>query len=111
MSFLSCLRAIASQALKSGCYYDVLFNTDGILYPDSVVGTDSHTTMIDGLGLMSMVLPGVVGFKLSGKLQNGVTVTDLVLTVTQMLRKHGVVGNSLSSMVIPLQPVINYFLS
>ncbi|KAI8008595.1 hypothetical protein LOK49_LG07G02578 [Camellia lanceoleosa] len=76
----------------------------------SVVGTDSHTTMIDGLGVagwgvggieaeavmlgqpMSMVLPGVVGFKLSGKLNDGVTATDLVLTVTQMLRKHGVVG-------------------
>ncbi|KAH7862097.1 hypothetical protein Vadar_034740 [Vaccinium darrowii] len=88
----------------------VVFNTDGILYPDSVVGTDSHTTMIDGLGVagwgvggieaeaamlgqpMSMVLPGVVGFKLSGKLRNGVTATDLVLTVTQMLRKLGVVG-------------------
>ncbi|KAL0354141.1 UNVERIFIED_CONTAM: Aconitate hydratase, cytoplasmic [Sesamum angustifolium] len=88
----------------------VVFNTDGMLYPDSVVGTDSHTTMIDGLGVagwgvggieaeaamlgqpMSMVLPGVVGFKLSGKLRNGVTATDLVLTVTQMLRKHGVVG-------------------
>ncbi|KAG6393747.1 hypothetical protein SASPL_144316 [Salvia splendens] len=88
----------------------VVFNTEGILYPDSVVGTDSHTTMIDGLGVagwgvggieaeatmlgqpMSMVLPGVVGFKLSGKLHDGVTATDLVLTVTQMLRKHGVVG-------------------
>ncbi|XP_042006400.1 aconitate hydratase, cytoplasmic isoform X2 [Salvia splendens] len=88
----------------------VVFNNDGILYPDSVVGTDSHTTMIDGLGVagwgvggieaeaamlgqpMSMVLPGVVGFKLSGKLRDGVTATDLVLTVTQMLRKHGVVG-------------------
>ncbi|KAG2554930.1 putative aconitate hydratase, cytoplasmic [Panicum virgatum] len=88
----------------------VVFNNGGILYPDSVVGTDSHTTMIDGLGVagwgvggieaeaamlgqpMSMVLPGVVGFKLSGKLRNGVTATDLVLTVTQMLRKHGVVG-------------------
>ncbi|KAM1010188.1 hypothetical protein ACFX2I_045629 [Malus domestica] len=88
----------------------VVFNTDGLLYPDSVVGTDSHTTMIDGLGVagwgvggieaeatmlgqpMSMVLPGVVGFKLSGKLNNGVTATDLVLTVTQILRKHGVVG-------------------
>ncbi|KAK6919364.1 Aconitase A/isopropylmalate dehydratase small subunit, swivel domain [Dillenia turbinata] len=88
----------------------VVFDTNGILYPDSVVGTDSHTTMIDGLGVagwgvggieaeaamlgqpMSMVLPGVVGFKLSGKLRNGVTATDLVLTVTQMLRKHGVVG-------------------
>uniref|UniRef100_A0A164ZWJ2 Aconitate hydratase n=1 Tax=Daucus carota subsp. sativus TaxID=79200 RepID=A0A164ZWJ2_DAUCS len=88
----------------------VVFNTDGVLYPDSVVGTDSHTTMIDGLGVagwgvggieaeaamlgqpMSMVLPAVVGFKLSGSLRNGVTATDLVLTVTQMLRKHGVVG-------------------
>ncbi|KAL8474350.1 hypothetical protein ACS0TY_030988 [Phlomoides rotata] len=88
----------------------VVFNTEGVLYPDSVVGTDSHTTMIDGLGVagwgvggieaeaamlgqpMSMVLPGVVGFKLSGKLQDGVTATDLVLTVTEMLRKHGVVG-------------------
>ncbi|XP_041017359.1 aconitate hydratase 1 [Juglans microcarpa x Juglans regia] len=88
----------------------VVFNTDGILYPDSVVGTDSHTTMIDGLGVagwgvggieaeaamlgqpMSMVLPGVVGFKLLGRLRDGVTATDLVLTVTQMLRKHGVVG-------------------
>ncbi|XP_031401104.1 aconitate hydratase 1 [Punica granatum] len=88
----------------------VVFSTNGILYPDSVVGTDSHTTMIDGLGVagwgvggieaeaamlgqpMSMVIPGVVGFKLTGKLRNGVTATDLVLTVTQMLRKHGVVG-------------------
>ncbi|KAF5753075.1 putative aconitase [Tripterygium wilfordii] len=88
----------------------VVFNTKGLLYPDSVVGTDSHTTMIDGLGVagwgvggieaeaamlgqpMSMVLPGVVGFKLLGKLRDGVTATDLVLTVTQMLRKHGVVG-------------------
>ncbi|RWR79265.1 aconitate hydratase, cytoplasmic [Cinnamomum micranthum f. kanehirae] len=88
----------------------VVFNMGGLLYPDSVVGTDSHTTMIDGLGVagwgvggieaeaamlgqpMSMVLPGVVGFKLSGKLKDGVTATDLVLTVTQMLRKHGVVG-------------------
>ncbi|EFH43310.1 aconitate hydratase, cytoplasmic [Arabidopsis lyrata subsp. lyrata] len=88
----------------------VVFNTNGLLYPDSVVGTDSHTTMIDGLGVarwgvggieaeatmlgqpMSMVLPGVVGFKLTGKLRDGMTATDLVLTVTQMLRKHGVVG-------------------
>jgi len=88
----------------------VVFNTNGILYPDSVLGTDSHTTMIDGMGVtgwgvggieaeatmlgqpMSMVLPSVVGFKLSGKLRDGVTATDLVLTVTQILRKHGVVG-------------------
>uniref|UniRef100_A0A8R7R3P1 aconitate hydratase n=1 Tax=Triticum urartu TaxID=4572 RepID=A0A8R7R3P1_TRIUA len=88
----------------------VVFNRDGLLYPDSVLGTDSHTTMINGLGVvgwgvggidaeaamlgqpMSMVLPGVVGFKLHGTLRDGVTATDLVLTVTQMLRKHGVVG-------------------
>ncbi|CAN4102704.1 unnamed protein product [Withania somnifera] len=88
----------------------VVFNSDGVLYPDSLVGTDSHTTMIDGLGVagwgvggieaeaamlgqsMSMVLPGVVGFRMTGKLRDGVTATDLVLTVTQMLRKHGVVG-------------------
>ncbi|RZB91857.1 Aconitate hydratase 2, mitochondrial, partial [Glycine soja] len=75
-----------------------------------MVGTDSYTTMIDGLGVvgwgvdgieaeasmlsqpMSMVLPGVVGFKLLGKLRDGVTATDLVLIVTQMLRKHGIVG-------------------
>jgi aconitate hydratase len=79
-------------------------------YPDTVFGTDSHTTMINGLGVLgwgvggieaeaamlgqpsSMLIPQVVGFKLSGKLGEGVTATDLVLTVTQMLRKHGVVG-------------------
>jgi len=88
----------------------VVFNKDGLLYPDSVVGTDSHTTMINGLGVtgwgvggieaeavmlgevISMVLPQVVGFKLTGKLQKHVTATDLVLTCTQMLRKRGVVG-------------------
>jgi aconitate hydratase len=81
-----------------------------MLYPDSVVGTDSHTTMINGLGVVgwgvggieaeavmlgeciSMVLPEVVGFKLTGKLPQGTTATDLVLTCTQMLRKRGVVG-------------------
>jgi aconitate hydratase len=79
-------------------------------YPDSLVGTDSHTTMINGLGVLgwgvggieaeacmlgqpvSMLLPEVVGFKLHGKLHEGCTATDLVLTVTQMLRKKGVVG-------------------
>ncbi|KAK4714908.1 hypothetical protein R3W88_020815 [Solanum pinnatisectum] len=88
----------------------VVFNSDGVLYPDSLVGTDSHTTMIDELGVagwgvggieaeatmlgqsMSMVLPGVVSFRMNGRLRDGVTATDLVLTVTQMLRKHGVVG-------------------
>ncbi len=80
------------------------------LYPDSLVGTDSHTTMINGLGVVGwgvggieaeavmlgqpiyMLIPEVVGFKLTGKLREGVTATDLVLTVTQMLREHGVVG-------------------
>jgi aconitate hydratase len=79
-------------------------------YPDSLVGTDSHTTMINGLGVVgwgvggieaeacmlgqpiTMLLPQVVGFKLHGRLREGVTATDLVLTVTQMLRKKGVVG-------------------
>jgi aconitate hydratase len=79
-------------------------------YPDTVFGTDSHTTMINGLGVLgwgvggieaeaamlgqpsSMLIPQVVGFKLTGKLPEGVTATDLVLTVTQMLRKLGVVG-------------------
>ncbi len=88
----------------------VVFNKDGMLYPDSVVGTDSHTTMIDGLGVagwgvggieaeavmlgqhVSMVLPQVVGFKLTGKLASGATATDLVLTITAMLRQHNVVG-------------------
>lgn len=82
----------------------------GLLYPDSVVGTDSHTTMINGLGVVgwgvggieaeavmlgqtvSMVLPEVVGFRLTGQLPAHCTATDLVLTVTQMLRKRGVVG-------------------
>jgi aconitate hydratase len=87
----------------------VVFNSDGLSYPDSVVGTDSHTTMINGLGVLgwgvggieaeaamlgqpiSMVLPKVVGYKLTGKLQGQATSTDLVLTITQNLRKHGVV--------------------
>jgi aconitate hydratase len=88
----------------------VVFEKDGQAYPDTLVGTDSHTTMINGLGVVgwgvggieaeacmlgqptSMLLPAVVGFKLSGKLPGGATATDLVLTVTQMLRKKGVVG-------------------
>ena len=81
-----------------------------LAYPDTLVGTDSHTTMINGLGVLgwgvggieaeaamlgqpvSMLVPQVVGFKLTGKLKEGTTATDLVLTVTQMLRKLGVVG-------------------
>jgi aconitate hydratase len=88
----------------------VVFKTEGVLYPDSVVGTDSHTTMINGLGVVgwgvggieaesvmlgqtiSMVLPKVVGFKLVGSVNSLTTATDIVLTVTQLLRKRGVVG-------------------
>jgi aconitate hydratase len=90
----------------------VMTKKDGrqiLAFPDTLVGTDSHTTMINGIGVvgwgvggieaeavmlgqpMDMLLPDVIGFKLSGKLQDGVTATDLVLTVTQMLRKKGVV--------------------
>ena len=85
---------------------------DGVLraYPDTCVGTDSHTTMVNGLGVLgwgvggieaeaamlgqpvSMLIPKVVGFKLSGAIPTGVTATDVVLTITQQLRKHGVVG-------------------
>ena len=85
---------------------------NGVLraYPDTVVGTDSHTTMVNGLGVLgwgvggieaeaallgqpvSMLIPRVVGFKLNGQLPIGTTATDLVLTITEMLRKHGVVG-------------------
>ncbi len=91
----------------------VFTKTEGdetVAYPDSLVGTDSHTTMINGIGVVgwgvggieaeacmlgqpiTMLLPQVVGFKLHGRLKEGVTATDLVLTVTQMLRKKGVVG-------------------
>jgi aconitate hydratase len=88
----------------------VMQNDKGEAYLDTVVGTDSHTTMINGLGVLgwgvggieaeaamlgqpvSMLIPQVVGFKLTGKMPQGATATDLVLTVTQMLRKRGVVG-------------------
>ncbi|WP_420455536.1 aconitate hydratase AcnA [Rubrivirga sp.] len=97
-----------------------------VAYPDTLVGTDSHTTMINGLGVLGwgvggieaeaamlgqpiyMLMPKVVGFRLSGKLKEGVTATDLTLTVTQMLRAHGVVGKfveffgtGLSTMSLP----------
>ncbi|MGW7514899.1 aconitate hydratase AcnA [Streptomyces sp. NPDC054796] len=83
---------------------------NGQAYPDTLVGTDSHTTMVNGLGVLgwgvggieaeaamlgqpvSMLIPRVVGFKLTGELKAGTTATDLVLTITEMLRKHGVVG-------------------
>ena len=88
----------------------VFVDANGAAYPDTLVGTDSHTTMINGLGVLgwgvggieaeaamlgqpvSMLIPQVIGFKLSGKLAPGATATDLVLTVTQILRKKGVVG-------------------
>jgi aconitate hydratase len=81
-----------------------------VAYPDTLVGTDSHTTMVNGLAVLgwgvggieaeaamlgqpvSMLIPEVIGFKLNGKMKEGTTATDLVLTVTQMLRKKGVVG-------------------
>ena len=88
----------------------VVMERDGVAYPDTCVGTDSHTTMVNGLGVLgwgvggieaeaamlgqpvSMLIPRVVGFKLTGEIQPGVTATDVVLTVTELLRKHGVVG-------------------
>jgi aconitate hydratase len=88
----------------------VVMSRNGQAYPDTVVGTDSHTTMVNGLGVLgwgvggieaeaamlgqpvSMLIPRVVGFKLHGELPSGATATDLVLTITQQLRKHGVVG-------------------
>jgi aconitate hydratase len=101
-------------------------NGHTVAFPDSLVGTDSHTTMVNGLGVfgwgvggieaeaamlgqpLSMLIPAVVGFKLHGRLPEGATATDLVLTVTQMLRKKGVVGKfvefygtGLSSLTLP----------
>jgi aconitate hydratase len=88
----------------------VIFARGGLAYPDTLVGTDSHTTMVNGLGVLgwgvggieaeaamlgqpvSMLIPRVVGFKLSGEMPEGSTATDLVLMITEMLRKHGVVG-------------------
>ncbi|MDB5294932.1 MAG: acn, partial [Phycisphaerales bacterium] len=103
----------------------VVWQKDGYAFPDSLVGTDSHTTMINGLGVVGwgvggieaeacmlgqpifMVTPQVVGFKLHGRLPEGATATDLVLTITQILRKHGVVdkfvefyGEGLSTMSV-----------
>jgi aconitate hydratase len=103
-----------------------------VAYPDSLVGTDSHTTMVNGLGVfgwgvggieaeaamlgqpLSMLIPQVVGFKLHGRLHEGATATDLVLTVTEMLRKKGVVGKfvefygaGLSSLTLPDRATIS----
>ncbi|KXB55264.1 aconitate hydratase [Corynebacterium sp. HMSC077D10] len=87
----------------------VVFDNDGLAYPDTCIGTDSHTTMENGLGILgwgvggieaeaamlgqpvSMLIPRVVGFKLTGEIPVGVTATDVVLTITEMLRQHGVV--------------------
>jgi len=89
----------------------VVMTRDGVAYPDTVVGTDSHTTMVNGLGVLgwgvggieaeaamlgqpvSMLLPRVVGFKLTGEIPPAATATDVVLTITEMLRAHGVVGS------------------
>ncbi len=86
-----------------------VFNKDGLLYPDSCFGTDSHTTMVNGIGVLgwgvggieaeaamlgqasTMLMPDVIGVRLTGKLAEGATATDLVLTITEMLRKRGVV--------------------
>jgi aconitate hydratase len=88
----------------------VVFDSDGLAYPDTLVGTDSHTTMVNGLGVLgwgvggieaeaamlgqpiNLLIPHVVGFKLHGSLPEGTTATDLVLTITRMLRDKGVVG-------------------
>ena len=103
----------------------VVWTKDGVAFPDTLVGTDSHTTMVNGLGVVGwgvggieaeacmlgqpiyMVMPQVVGFKLAGKLPEGATATDLVLTITQILRKHNVVdkfveffGEGLASMSV-----------
>ncbi|MEH3079027.1 MAG: aconitase family protein, partial [Quadrisphaera sp.] len=88
----------------------VVYDRGGVVYPDTCVGTDSHTTMVNGLGVLgwgvggieaeaamlgqpvSMLIPRVVGFKLTGEIPAGATATDVVLTITEQLRKHGVVG-------------------
>jgi len=92
------------------CVFDAEIDGEAWAYPDTLVGTDSHTTMINGLGVLgwgvggieaeaamlqqpvTMLIPEVVGFELSGELNPGVTATDLVLTITERLREHGVVG-------------------
>ncbi len=102
---VAALDAVAANGHKAS-----LEKTQVMAYPDTLVGTDSHTTMVNGLGVLgwgvggieaeaamlgqpvSMLVPQVVGFRLTGKLKEGTTATDLVLTVTEALRKHGVVG-------------------
>jgi aconitate hydratase A / 2-methylisocitrate dehydratase len=97
------------EYLAKGVWFNQI-NGETLAYPDTLVGTDSHTTMINGLGVLgwgvggieaeaamlgqpiSMLIPEVIGFRLEGKLPEGITATDLVLTITQMLREKGVVG-------------------
>ena len=116
--FPSCRRALASATRSTSNISRIHMDFAGkngrktveTAYPDTLVGTDSHTTMVNGLAVLgwgvggieaeaamlgqplSMLLPEVIGFKLTGELREGITATDLVLTVTQMLRKKGVVG-------------------
>src|ERR1051326_4940674 len=98
------------EYLAKGVLYSTSGDSEGLFYPDTLVGTDSRTTMINGLGVVgwgvggieaeagmlgqpvSMLIPQVIGFRLTGKLSEGATATDLVLTITQMLRAKGVVG-------------------
>ncbi|EDY86470.1 aconitate hydratase 1 [gamma proteobacterium HTCC5015] len=98
------------EYLAKGVWHDEAQDGNTYAYPDTLVGTDSHTTMINGLGVLgwgvggieaeaamlgqpiAMLIPEVVGFKIEGSLREGITATDLVLTVTEMLRRHGVVG-------------------
>ncbi len=98
------------EHIARGVWSDTDDNGENVAFPDTLVGTDSHTTMVNGLGVLgwgvggieaeaamlgqpvSMLIPEVVGFRLSGALKEGITATDLVLTVTQMLRAKGVVG-------------------
>lgn len=114
------------EYLAKGAFQATDNDGQTVVYPDTLVGTDSHTTMINGLGILGwgvggieaeaamlgqpiyMLVPEVVGMKLTGKLREGITATDLTLTVTQMLRKHGVVGkfvefygDGLSNMSLP----------
>lgn len=114
------------EYLAQGAFKSKDVDGDTVVYPDTLVGTDSHTTMINGLGILGwgvggieaeaamlgqpiyMLVPEVVGMKLTGKLREGITATDLTLTVTQILRKHGVVGkfvefygDGLSNMSLP----------
>jgi aconitate hydratase len=109
----------------------VVIRADGVVYPDTLVGTDSHTVMINGLGVVGwgvggieaeavmlgqpiyMLTPQVIGFRLTGRLSEGVTGTDLVLTITQRLREHGVVGkfvefcgDALDHMTLPTKAMI-----